>query len=500
MSQRSPNINVIEKTAGWTINGVPGRTKAYPSDLKVRKEPPQVLPYFSPARVLSKAEQWATAFYNRTEELKRIEAYNQDAHNVINFNGNSRPISVKKVEVTNAAELAAPERTPNPTFDAQPTYQPPRPPPPPPSTSDSWVQVNPVSQEVSTVSTQNLARFVDAATSTHSVATSSMGTSTEPMDVGALSQDTRRTNVMRPHRDRPYDRPRRRPTVAEIMDTVTSPPPLQGIPIPNTIIQNQVEQAVNAADDLPPSYSAVENDLLQQPPQMVNPIPRPLYEAQRVVERDDHQAVPPGYLFDGRDMPPGYTFQTNHAAPHVARPRRRTVVAPAAETRRRTARVPRYQTIISHDANTQGLPSSTVIRSPPAVQRLTVMPTVNRMANVIEPSDNTAAPEMLDLEPDTRGAKRRRGRNGAAIITQNNTPGAAASSVRKYNRVLTHDANTSGASSSTVVITPPSVARMTTMPPRVRHRNVLPAEDIGYSRIRMAEDDINPRPAKRRRP
>ncbi|KAJ3289738.1 hypothetical protein HK104_007265 [Borealophlyctis nickersoniae] len=490
MSVRFPNVSVIQRTTDWTINGVPGRTKAYPSDLKVRKEPPQVLPYFSPRRILSKAEKDATDWYNRTEELKRIEAFSQNASTHLNLNGNNRPTSVRRVEVTNTLELAEPERTPNPSFDDEVTYQPPRPPPPPPpSTSDSWVQVNPVSHEVSTVSTQTLMDYVDAATSTNTVATSSvgtsahpsmssMGTSTEPMDAGSSSR-----------------RRSRRPTVDEIMENVTSPPPPPEIPIPTSILQNQVEQAIDA--DLPPTYSMVENDLLEQPPQMVVPDSQPLYEAQRVVEHHDNQAVPPGYLFDGRHMPPGYTFQTAHAAPHVARPRRRTAIAPAAESRRP---MPRYTTILSHDADTRGLPSSTVIRTPPRVQRVTFTPQVPRMANVIEPSHISAAPEALDLEPDTRGNKRRRGRNGNSIAIGAPPPAAVANDVRrKYNRVLMHDANTAGASSSSMIISPPSVTRLTTMPPRVRFRNVLSPEEITYDRVRTAEDEINSRPAKRRR-
>ncbi|KAJ3282603.1 hypothetical protein HK104_010819 [Borealophlyctis nickersoniae] len=507
---------VIPKTTSWTINGSvpPSKSKQIPSDLKLGKDPPQVLPYLSPRRVFSKAEQWATDWFNRTEELKRIQAFQENTWSHLNLNGSNTPQIVRNVEVVNTAGIPQPESTPNPSFDPEPTYQPPRSPPPPPSGND-FVQLNPVSKEVSTMSTQTMHDYIDAATSTPPVRTASVGTSAAPSvsSVGtsaypsmtSTSTDMRRMNALttplispserkRPgSHDHDGDRPsrRRRLSPAEIIEATTSSP-LQ----PEPLVPPAIIQAANPPDDLPPSYQSIENDLVQPPPPLPNPNPHSIYDAHRVVTREEHQAVPPSYLFGGSDMPPGYHFQTNHAAPAV--PRRRQ--AAAAQSRRRTARVvPNYQTILRHDADTRGLPGSTMIWTPPIVQRMTEMPTVHQMDNVLEPAQITATPEMMDLEPDPRPAKRRRGRNGNVIVSQHAPPAVKSAVTRKYNRVLTHDAITMGASSDTIVITPPSVARLTTMPARIRTRPVIPPSIVDYSRIRMAEDDINDRPVKRAR-
>ncbi|KAJ3277381.1 hypothetical protein HK104_003346 [Borealophlyctis nickersoniae] len=473
-------------------------SKQIPSDIKLRKDPPQVIPYMSPRRILSKAEKWATDWFNRTQELERIQQFQQNTTSHLDLNGN-RNRSVRHVEVVDTAGVPQPERTPNPSFDVPSDPQPPRPPPPPPS--GDIVQLNPVSKQVSTVSTQTLRDYIEAATSPNSITTSSVGTSAAP-SMMSTSTDMRRMNALRTPLISPKERKRRlsdgdlprnkrvRLSPAQIIEATTSTPPLPELHVPHSIIQ-----AASPTDDLPPSYQSIENELLQGPAPLPNPNTH-IHDAHRVVTREEHQAVPPSYLFGGSDMPPGYTFGTNHAAPVV--PRRQHQTAPAASNRR-TARVPNYQTILRHDASTRGLPGSTMIWTPPIVQRMTEMPRVHRMDNMLEPAQITAAPEMMDLEPDSRGAKRRRGRNGNAIISQNAPQAMKTAVQRKYNRVLTHDANTTGASSDMVIITPPSVARLTKMPARIWTRPVIPPSIVDYSRIRTAEDDINDHPVKRAR-
>lgn len=185
-SRTVPNVRTLppmQKTA----NGLKSNVKSLPAELLPRKQA-DVLPYLSPARVLSKAEKFATDFLHRKNELERLDAYNENLRVSLNLRETAPPARALDVRVINLEQLKAsvahvgndglfPRAPPPPP----PYTAGPRPPPGPPSFPGGWpsgggsgggggrrddlAQINPLTKELKTTSMQTMTETANAATS-----------------------------------------------------------------------------------------------------------------------------------------------------------------------------------------------------------------------------------------------------------------------------------------------------------------------------------------------
>ncbi|KAJ3027993.1 hypothetical protein HDV00_010705 [Rhizophlyctis rosea] len=168
-----------------------------PAELLPRKAQKQVLPYLSPQRVLSKAEQWATDWFHRTKKLVEADAYHERIRVNLNLPEKGIPLTPKNVKVVNLDELA------NHTVRGVNDGVGPSPPPPPqlfpalPPTlrnkgkepAHNVAQLNPLTRELSTTSTQTMRKMADKSTSARAtIATGSTQTDVEPMTGGELAK------------------------------------------------------------------------------------------------------------------------------------------------------------------------------------------------------------------------------------------------------------------------------------------------------------------------
>ena len=180
-TRSAPNLNILpQRVVG--INGIKSGVKNLPADLLPRKEQKNRMPYLSAPRVLSKAEKWATDWLSRTKELENLDAYNERIQVALNIPNNSpppRPLDVKVVnldEIKNqTVHIINDQVAPQPPPDPQP---PARPRGGGGGGGGDLAQMNPVTRELSTTSTQTMRDTANAATSTVHL-TTGMSTQTE---------------------------------------------------------------------------------------------------------------------------------------------------------------------------------------------------------------------------------------------------------------------------------------------------------------------------------
>ena len=195
MSTRvAPNINRLPPRVVMP-NGLDSKKRSLPVELLPKKEVAQRLPALSAARVLSKAEKFTTDFFNRTKELEQLDAYNENITTYLNLRNNQAPPIAKNVRVVNVDEIAAKVNAVGNrglNADISPTgMPPPQGPRSQPSSrrgterANNVAQLNPLTRELSTTSTQTMRNMQDASTSSHSVTgVGTMATQTDPETEG----------------------------------------------------------------------------------------------------------------------------------------------------------------------------------------------------------------------------------------------------------------------------------------------------------------------------
>ncbi|KAJ3050038.1 hypothetical protein HK097_008988 [Rhizophlyctis rosea] len=177
--------------------GIKSNIKQLPPELLTRNEQKAILPYLSAPRVLSKAEKWATDWFHRTKELEEADAYHERIRLQINLPERSVPLQPKEVRVVNMDEIVGKiTKGINDNVGPSPPPPPQGPPPAPPSSRnggkgkavDNVAQINPLTREISTTSTQTMREVAEAATSARpSVATGSTQTDDEPRTGGNVT-------------------------------------------------------------------------------------------------------------------------------------------------------------------------------------------------------------------------------------------------------------------------------------------------------------------------
>ena len=125
-TRSAPNRSILPPKIS-VDTGIRSNIKQLPPELLTRKEQKHVLPFLSAPRILSKAEKWATDWYNRTKELEENDAYHERIRTQLNFPERNLPLKANEVRVMNLDEIAAkitrgindniaPVATPNPTL------------------------------------------------------------------------------------------------------------------------------------------------------------------------------------------------------------------------------------------------------------------------------------------------------------------------------------------------------------------------------------------------
>ena len=172
MNTRSaPNVSLLpEKTSG--VNGGNARINTLPRELMPVRQQAQLMPKLGAARVLSKAEQWATAQFHRNKELLEADAYHERVRAQLDLPESSKPLVYTERRVVNLGEQAANVQRavnyapPLQTAPAVPSYQ-----APPPTAvhqhNQNVAQINPLTHQLSTTSTQQMHQMADAATTHH---------------------------------------------------------------------------------------------------------------------------------------------------------------------------------------------------------------------------------------------------------------------------------------------------------------------------------------------
>ncbi|KAJ3028627.1 hypothetical protein HK097_005928, partial [Rhizophlyctis rosea] len=163
-TKSAPNVRYLPPTLS-TVNGVSKNVKSLPAPLLGRPQPKQLMPALSAPRVLSKAETWATDWYNRTKELEEADAYHERIRVHLKLKENKMPLIPKDVRVVNMdalTEAARGTRIPNEDV-AMGDDDDPQPPRPPPSqrrrnnrAADDLVAMNPMTREIETSSSSTM--------------------------------------------------------------------------------------------------------------------------------------------------------------------------------------------------------------------------------------------------------------------------------------------------------------------------------------------------------
>ena len=207
-TRSAPNVNILpQRVIG--LNGIKSKARNLPADLLPRKEQKNIMPALSAARVLSKAEKFATDWFNRTKELEALDAYNERIRKDLNLPNNTPPLTPKEVKVVNLDEIK--KQTVHIVNDnvaprAAPYPQPPAGPPGPSGggrPGDNMAQIHPVTRELSTTSTQTMRDTANAATSTVNVTSAGMSTQTDPEpsdeELGRMAVDPPLQQIVQNH-------------------------------------------------------------------------------------------------------------------------------------------------------------------------------------------------------------------------------------------------------------------------------------------------------------
>ena len=195
-TKSAPNRIILPPKVS-TDSGIRSNIKQLPKELLTRNQQKAVLPYLSAPRILSKAEKDATAWYHRHKELEESDLYQERIRVQLNLPETGTPLRAKEVRVVNLDEMASKiERGINDGVAPRPPPPPQLPPAVPPSRrggrsgtqTDDIAQINPLTRELSTTSTQTMRQMADAATSAvPNTATGSTQTDMEPQTGGPLT-------------------------------------------------------------------------------------------------------------------------------------------------------------------------------------------------------------------------------------------------------------------------------------------------------------------------
>lgn len=198
-TRSAPNVNLLPRKISVNT-GIRSNVKTLPRELLTRKEQRQTLPYLSAPRVLSKAEKWATDWFHRTKELEQADAYHERIRLQLNLPETGTPLRAKDVRIVNLDELTKKmTKGVNDNVNPSPLPNPQLPQRLPPSQRNAGsqthnvAQINPLTRELSTTSTQTMREMADASTSARpTVATGTTQTDKEPPsgeDMALMSLD-----------------------------------------------------------------------------------------------------------------------------------------------------------------------------------------------------------------------------------------------------------------------------------------------------------------------
>ena len=169
-TKSAPNVNILPKPIGVNL-GIKRGAKL-PKELTPRKLADPWLPYLSAPRILNKAEKWATSWYNRTKELEEADAYHERVRLQLNIPETGVPMTQQEAKIVNIDEIAkSVTRGINDNIAPRPPPDPQRHPSRPPSSrgtstqTDNVAQINPLTKEISTTSTQTMREMANASTS-----------------------------------------------------------------------------------------------------------------------------------------------------------------------------------------------------------------------------------------------------------------------------------------------------------------------------------------------
>ena len=196
-TRSAPNRSILPPKVS-VVTGIHSNIKQLPPELLRRKGQKQVLPFLSSPGVLSKAEKWATQWYNRTKELEENDAYHERIRTQLNLPERNLPLNANEVREMNLDEITAKiTRGVNDNITPVAMPNPQLPPTRPPSNrggkkassqTDNVAEINPLTRENTTTSTQTMREMADASTSAKpTVATGSTQTDKEPRTGGDLA-------------------------------------------------------------------------------------------------------------------------------------------------------------------------------------------------------------------------------------------------------------------------------------------------------------------------
>jgi|SRR6478609_191172 len=282
--------------------GIRSSIKTLPQELLTRKEQKAVLPFLSAPRILSKAEKFATDFYKRTKELEEIDAYHERVRTDLKLPETEVPLKPKEVKVVNVDEIV---KKVNDGISLNPGVAPVAMPPPlPPSSgrrssstqTDNMVQINPLTREISTTSTQTMREMADASTSARpTIATGSTQTDVEPMTGGDLArmsldpplqqivnnytyqnQHTINNFLQQHHNDVTHNQFIHNTVMQDIQNTQ------------NVLHMNNLQQVLNAnLDHRPTAHNPIQQNVIEGPME----VPAVTYRERLMIEAPPTEAI-----------------------------------------------------------------------------------------------------------------------------------------------------------------------------------------------------------------